>query len=113
MGESLLQDLERELGEIVRAGHTRMLDTVSKGPYYGGTGQTFDWGLAAELAKKFNFVLSGGLNPENVSRAIEEVGPWVVDVSSGVERDGRKHAGRIRAFARAVELTDKAIREPA
>ena len=112
-GEGLLAALEKELGAIVAAGHTPMLDTVSKGPYYGGTGQTFDWGLAMELAKKFDFVLSGGLNPENVSRAIEEVGPWVVDVSSGVETDGKKDPGKIGAFARAVELADKAIREPA
>ena len=112
-GEGLLQDLERELRAIVDAGHTPMLDTVSKGPYYGGTGQTFDWGLATELAKKFDFVLSGGLKPENVGRAIEEVGPWVVDVSSGVETDGKKDAGKIRAFARALSMADKAIREPA
>lgn len=112
-GEGLLQDLERDLSAIVDAGHTPMLDTVSKGPYYGGTGQIFDWGLATELAKKFDFVLSGGLNPENVARAIEEVGPWVVDVSSGVETDGKKDGGKISAFARAVEKADQAIREPA
>ena len=112
-GDGLLGALEENLGAIVNAGHTPMLDTVSKGPYYGGTGETFDWGLAAELAKKFDFVLSGGLNPENVGRAIEEVGPWVVDVSSGVETDGMKDPGKIRAFAQAVALTDKAIREPA
>ena len=110
-GDELLTALEEELGAIVDAGHTPMLDTVSKGPYYGGTGETFDWGLATELAKKFDFVLSGGLNPENVGRAIEQVGPWVVDVSSGVETDGKKDLGKIKAFARAVEQADKAIRE--
>ena len=90
----MLTVLEEELGAIVDAGHTPMLDTVSKGPYYGGTGETFDWGLATELAKKFDFVLSGGLNPENVSQAIEQVGPWVVDVSSGVETGGRSRTQR-------------------
>lgn len=112
-GDELLRTLEGELGAIADAGHTPMLDTVSKGPYYGGTGETFDWGLATELARRFDFVLSGGLNPENVSRAIERVGPWVVDVSSGVETDGKKDARKIKAFARAVERGDKAIREPA
>ena len=113
-GEGLLDGtLEEELGrDRGFAGHTPMLDTVSKGPYYGGTGETFDWGLATELARKFDFVLSGGLNPENVGRAIEQVGPWVVDVSSGVETDGKKDLGKIKAFARAVEQADKAIREP-
>lgn len=112
-GDELLMSLEEKLGAIVDAGHTPMLDTVSEGPYYGGTGQTFDWGLAAELAKKFDFVLSGGLNPKNVSQAIEEVGPWVVDVSSGVETGGVKDTQKIREFSRAVALADKAIREPA
>ena len=105
-GDDLLRTLEGKLEAIVEAGHTPMLDTVSKGPYYGGTGETFDWGLATELAKKFDFVLSGGLNPENVARAIEEVGPWVVDVSSGVETDGKKDGRKISAFARAVEKAD-------
>ena len=112
-GDELLADIEKELGAIVDAGHMPMLDTVSKGAYYGGTGQTFDWGLATELAKKFDFVLSGGLSPENVGQAIEEVGPWVVDVSSGVETGGVKDAEKIRAFARAVDMADKAVREPA
>ena len=112
-GDELLTALEEELCTIVDAGHTPMLDTVSKGLYYGGTGETFDWGLATELAKKFEFVLSGGLNPENVGRAIEQVGPWVVDVSSGVETGGMKDPKKIGAFARAVKRTDKAVREPA
>ena len=67
-GDDLLSTLEEELGAIVAAGHTPMLDTVSKGPYYGGTGQPFDWAVAAELAEKFDFVLSGGLSPDNVAR---------------------------------------------
>ena len=86
-----------------------MLDTVSKGPYYGGTGQPFDWAVAAELAEKFDFVLSGGLNPDNVARAIEQVRPWAVDVSSGVETDGVKDPEKISAFARAVVRADKAL----
>ena len=108
-GDDLLSTLEEELGAIVAAGHTPMLDTVSKGPYYGGTGQTFDWAVAAELAEKFDFVLSGGLNPDNVAKAIEQVRPWAVDVSSGVETDGVKDPEKISAFARAVVNADKAI----
>lgn len=112
-GNDLLAALEDELAAIVDAGHTPMLDTVSRGPYYGGTGETFDWGLATELARNFDLVLSGGLNPENVGRAIEQVGPWVVDVSSGVETDGVKDAGKIAAFAQAVDTADESIRGPA
>ena len=108
-GDDLLSTLEEELGAIVAAGHTPMLDTVSKGPYYGGTGQPFDWAVAAELAKKFDFVLSGGLNPDNVAKAIEQVRPWAVDVSSGVETDGVKDPEKIKAFARAVVRADNAL----
>ena len=108
-GDDLLSTLEEELRDIVEAGHTPMLDTVSKGPYYGGTGQPFDWSLAAELAKKFDFVLSGGLNPDNVAQAIKQVRPWVADVSSGVETDGAKDAAKIKAFAKAVARADDSL----
>ena len=108
-GDDLLSALEQELGAIVAAGHTPMLDTISKGPYYGGTGQPFDWAVAAELAEKFDFVLSGGLNSDNVARAIEQVRPLAVDVSSGVETDGVKDPEKISAFARAVVRADKAL----
>ena len=108
-GDDLLSTLEEELGDIVDAGHTPMLDTVSKGPYYGGTGQPFDWSVAAELARKFDFVLSGGLNPNNVAQAIKQVRPWVADVSSGVETDGAKDAAKIKAFAQAVARADESL----
>jgi len=65
----------------------------------GGSGQTFDWSIAAAVAKEHAIMLGGGLNPENVVRAIEAVGPWAVDVSSGVEVEkGIKDADKIRAF---------------
>ena len=105
--EDLLPSLKAELEAITNAGYTPMLDTVSKGQYYGGTGRPFDWELAAELARKHHVVLSGGLSPDNVATAIQRVGPWAVDVSSGVEIDGLKDEKKIRGFARAVAEADK------
>jgi phosphoribosylanthranilate isomerase len=74
---------------------------------YGGTGHAADWDLAAKLAERYPVILAGGLSPANVAGAIGQVRPMGVDVSSGVEMDGRKHDQLIAAFiessARAFE----------
>jgi phosphoribosylanthranilate isomerase len=65
----------------------------------GGTGATFDWSLVRELARERKLTLAGGLRPDNVARAIDEVRPWCVDVASGVERSpGVKDLDAVRAF---------------
>ncbi|MBX3261718.1 MAG: phosphoribosylanthranilate isomerase [Labilithrix sp.] len=65
----------------------------------GGTGATFDWALVKELARERKLTLAGGLRPDNVARAVEEVAPWCVDVASGVERaPGVKDLDAVRAF---------------
>ncbi|GAW90990.1 phosphoribosylanthranilate isomerase [Calderihabitans maritimus] len=69
----------------------------------GGTGQTFDWEIAAEARKLGRpIILAGGLNPDNVGEAIARVKPYAVDVSSGVETDGKKDARKIAEFMAAV-----------
>lgn len=78
-----------------------MLDSAH-GPYRGGSGQTFDWDVAREIASRIPMILAGGLSPENVVEAIHRVQPWAVDVSSGTETDGRKDHARVRAFIEAV-----------
>ncbi len=64
----------------------------------GGSGRTFDWALAAPVARTARVILSGGLTPENVQDALSRVRPFGVDVSSGVETSGRKDPEKIRAF---------------
>lgn len=69
----------------------------------GGNGIAFDWRLVAGLDPATSFMLSGGLNPDNVGTAIALTGARSVDVSSGVEvRPGEKDPGRIEAFVRAA-----------
>ena len=83
--------VEQVLGEIERYRQWRsepelvfLLDT-RVGEAYGGTGETFRWPLAREVSARFPVMVAGGLTPDNVGRLVREVGPWGVDVSSGVE----------------------------
>jgi len=70
-----------------------------------GAGQAFDWALVGDLPARHRVVLAGGLSPDNVGRAIEVVGPWGVDVSSGVERGpGRKDVRLVRRFVEEARL---------
>lgn len=69
----------------------------------GGNAVTFDWTLLAKLDGAKRFVLSGGLDPENVGEALKVTCAPAVDVSSGVEiRPGLKDADKIEAFVRAA-----------
>jgi phosphoribosylanthranilate isomerase len=69
----------------------------------GGNGHVFDWQLLSALDPAISFMLSGGLDANNVARAIAETSPQGVDVSSGVETaPGVKSSERIAAFIRAA-----------
>jgi phosphoribosylanthranilate isomerase len=70
----------------------------------GGTGQAFDWSLAASRHAKLPLILGGGLDPECVGAAIAATGPYAVDVASGVEAaPGIKDPARMRAFFDAAQ----------
>jgi phosphoribosylanthranilate isomerase len=83
-----------------------LLDT-SSAVTPGGTGQVFDWSIAATVARELPLMLAGGLTPENVATAVMRVRPWAVDVSSGVETGGLKDPDKIRTFLRAVREADE------
>lgn len=74
----------------------------------GGTGKSFDWSLVEYLSVKNNqgealpIILAGGLKPENVEQASLQVRPAILDVNSGVEIDGIKSYGRIKALFQAL-----------
>ena len=91
----------RQVDEVVDRIHLTLLDKQVKGAL-GGTGHTFDWRIAHEIARRHPVFLAGGLSPANVRQAIETVQPWGVDVSSGVETDGVKDTAKIAAFGDMV-----------
>lgn len=83
-----------------------VLDTGASGRS-GGTGRVFDWKraipLVREISREVPIVLAGGLNPQNVAKALQTLRPAVVDVSSGVEDSpGVKSPELMAAFARSV-----------
>ena len=96
-GPESVADLERYR---VRA---FLLDAPSAG--FGGSGATFDWSLAREVAQRSTVILAGGLTPENVAEAVRVVRPLAVDVASGVESGpGLKDPDKLARFiARAKE----------
>lgn len=72
--------------------------------YRGGSGHSFDWTLLEESnIPREKIILAGGLNAENIAEAIHLIQPEVVDVSSGVEQDGRKNEALIKNFLHAVK----------
>jgi phosphoribosylanthranilate isomerase len=69
-----------------------------------GSGQVYDWKLAAEAPDGAKVLLAGGLTPENVAEAIAQANPWGVDVSTGVEASpGKKDPRKLRAFVAAAK----------
>ena len=91
-------ELADRIDMFTSAGCTVTLDSQVVG-LHGGTGQSFDWRIAAQLAAEGRrFLLAGGLTPDNVAEAVAVVHPWGVDVSSGVETDGVKDPAKIRQF---------------
>jgi len=103
--EKVLSHLEE--GDRILAGieHRYLLDTQVAGRY-GGTGKTFPWKLARQVAQRYPVIVAGGLDPDNVAQAIEAAAPWGVDVSSGVETSGVKDTAKIKAFIEAVRKAD-------
>jgi phosphoribosylanthranilate isomerase len=91
-----LTDLKRQAKKYEKYADAFLFDTYSK-EARGGTGMVFDWKMLKGLKLSKPFFVAGGINPENVSEAIKESGPYGVDVCSGVEREkGKKSEGKMR-----------------
>ncbi|MCD6232454.1 phosphoribosylanthranilate isomerase [Candidatus Aerophobetes bacterium] len=102
-GEETLREISQYKGVSAY-----LLDTYSL-KKRGGTGELFDWKLAQKVKKRgVPIILAGGLNSENVDKAIAKVRPYAVDTSSGVERkEGEKDFQKMREFVRRVRKQDE------
>lgn len=105
------RDIERQIAAVSRGGALQsvsfLLDTGAEAR--GGTGRTFDWRLAREVSAFCPVLVAGGLDSVIVGSLVAEVHPHGVDVSSGVERNGRKDPTLIRAFVDAVRKAEQEI----
>jgi phosphoribosylanthranilate isomerase len=98
-------DIER--WPVFREGMIAADDELSERFLYegraSGSGEQVDWARAAAYARRGQMILAGGLGIDNVARAIGQVRPWGVDVSSAVEKSpGRKDPRKIAAFIKAA-----------
>jgi len=92
-GENLIRKIEEYRDVIDKV----LLDTGR------GCGITHDHRVSRIVARRFDVILAGGLNPDNVREIVEYVRPSGVDVSSGVERDGKKSEDLIRSFVESLK----------
>lgn len=106
----LLEKLTTKIDSFRDQGCIITLDRLVEG-LHGGTGKTFDWGIAEYLKSYgYDFILAGGLTPENVCGAVRRVNPWGIDVSSGVESNGVKSAQKIHSFMKRALLEFKEVK---
>lgn len=89
-----------DTSEDVAAANNSSADFVLLDSGNGGTGTVFDWNLLQGISRPY--FLAGGLNPENAEDAVRQLLPFAVDVSSGIETEGRKDAAKMAAFMAAV-----------
>ena len=76
-----------------------------------GSGKAFDWDLVDQRVGDRTYILAGGLDPDNVTEAIERLAPWGVDVASGVEAGpGRKDPAKVRKFLAAARSAESGRR---
>ncbi len=95
---------EKDLNQLEKYGaEAFLLDAYVEGQP-GGTGRTFDWGLARQASSRAKIILAGGLTPANVAAAVEAARPYAVDVASGVESaPGKKSRKLVNEFVRAAK----------
>jgi phosphoribosylanthranilate isomerase len=106
-------DDEADVARAASFGGDRVLVDKKAPGELGGTGRPFRWSLVETLAKQQKLVLAGGLEPNNVGKAIDEVRPFGVDVASGVEPHGKPGIKDRDLVQRFIEASRAAARKDA
>jgi Phosphoribosylanthranilate isomerase len=104
-GKPIIKAFRIETAEDIIAAERSSADHLLLDSGEGGTGSTFDWGLLKRMKRPY--FLAGGLTPENVGRAVGELHPYAVDVSSGVETNRKKDRDKMAAFVAAVRKEEE------
>lgn len=99
-GQKIIKAFRMDREADVAAARSSGADYVLLDSGNGGTGTPFDWDLVREIGRPY--FLAGGLNSDNVERAVRRFHPYAVDVSSGIETEGHKDGEKMRRFVRAV-----------
>lgn len=89
-----------KVGDYDSVAEMYLFDTKVGPTPTGGTGKSFDWSLLTGRTISKPWMLAGGLNKDNVLKAIDQSGARIVDVSSGVERENKKDPEKIKAFVK-------------
>lgn len=98
--KELIQAFRIDTEEDIRRAEDSLADHILLDSGQGGTGTLFNWELLREMGRPY--FLAGGLTPENVGSALRMLVPCGVDVSSGIETDGKKDKEKMRRFVCAV-----------
>jgi phosphoribosylanthranilate isomerase len=106
-GPEIVDDVER----YARVAAWCLLDAYQPNAR-GGTGTSFDWNIARDLSSRYRIMVAGGLSSVNVAEAIRVARPFGVDVSSGVETDGRKDPAKIAEFIAAARHAATTLPRP-
>ncbi len=107
-GQPVIKAFRMESGEDCRRAEASSADFVLLDSGNGGTGKCFDWNLLHQVKRQY--FLAGGLDARNVRQAVFKFHPYALDVSSGIETDGKKDRAKMQEFVSLLFTADSSPR---
>lgn len=101
----IIQAFRVKSGEDICRANQSKADYILVDSEDAGSGKVFDWKLLSAIERPY--FLAGGLATENVAEAIERLHPYAVDVSTGIETEGKKDVEKMKSFVALVIETDR------